>query len=243
MGSNFEHGAENGQLSAIINQQNKDAKEGFILGNYRHGEWGFQFGTGSNWREIMSDSLLPLDQWSYVVATYESATGIAALYLNGKQVQTAQFPAGEKIVPSDNDLLIGKNNQGFWLYGFHLNMFSGLIDEVKLRSNAMGSAEVQSAYDTYIGALTGGNLPTANNRIDRSILGIDSQHPTFHAQPPSHWQNEPGGPIYFNGQYHVFYQSNPRGPYWNHIRWGHLVSTDMVKWRDAKDAIIPERQR
>ena len=35
---------------------------------------------------------------------------------------------------------------------------AGLIDEVKLRSNAMGSAEVRSAYDTYIGALTGGDI-------------------------------------------------------------------------------------
>ncbi len=38
-----------------------------------------------------------------------------------------------------------------------------------------------------------------------------------------------------------FYQSNPRGPYWNHIRWGHLVSDDMVHWRDVDDAVIPGR--
>ncbi|MGO4275750.1 glycoside hydrolase family 32 protein, partial [Paenibacillus sp. TAF58] len=63
----------------------------------------------------------------------------------------------------------------------------------------------------------------------------------FHAEPPSAWQNEPGGALYFNGQYHVFYQSNPRGPYWDNIRWGHLVSGDMVHWRDAADAIIPEK--
>lgn len=238
---NFEQGEE-GRLSAIVNQHNREAKEGFILGNYRHGAWGFQFGTGTEWREIMSDKLLPLDEWSYVAATYESATGIAALYLNGQQVATANFPPGEAIRPSAADLMIGKNNQGFWLYGYDLNMFSGLIDEVKIRSIAMGAAEVQSAYNTYAGAWTGGNAPTADNRIDRSILANDAQRPQFHAQPPSGWQNEPGGPIYYNGQYHVFYQSNPRGPYWNHIRWGHLVSTDMVRWRDAKDAVIPERQ-
>ncbi|WP_373229357.1 GH32 C-terminal domain-containing protein [Cohnella sp.] len=237
---NFEHGDDN-RLSAIVNQHNREAKEGFILGNYRHGTWGLQFGTGENWREMMSETLLPIDEWSYVVATYESATGIASLYLNGKQVDSAQFPAGEAIVPSATDLMIGKNNQGFWLYGFNLNMFSGLIDEVKVRSIAMGASEVQGAYDAYVNALPGKNLPTANNRIDRSKLANDKERPQFHAQPPAHWQNEPGGPIFFNGQYHVFYQSNPRGPYWNHIRWGHLVSTDMVKWRDAKDAIIPEK--
>ncbi|WP_238590776.1 GH32 C-terminal domain-containing protein [Paenibacillus beijingensis] len=236
---NFEHGDE-GRLSAIVNQHNREAKEGFILGNYRHGTWGFQFGTGADWREIKTDSLLPLDEWSYVVATYESATGKAALYLNGKQVASANFPAGETILPSDTDLLIGRNNQGFWLYGFQLNAFSGLIDEVKIRNQALGAAEVQNAYNGYLSAL-GGNLPTANNRIDRSKLAADTQRPQFHAEPPGSWQNEPGGAIYFNGQYHVFYQSNPRGPFWNHIRWGHLVSDDMVHWRDAKDAVIPGR--
>ncbi|XEC93551.1 GH32 C-terminal domain-containing protein [Paenibacillus tarimensis] len=236
----FEHGDE-GRLSAIVNQHNREAKEGFILGHYRHGAWGFQFGTGIEWREVMSDRLLPLDEWSHVAATYESDTGIAALYLNGERVALAQFPAGEPIRPSVSDLLIGKNNQGFWLYGFHLNAFSGLIDEVKIRSFAMGASEVQNAYNSNIDALDGGNLPTPDTRIDRSRFADDMQRPQYHAAPPAHWQNEPGGPIYFNGQYHVFYQSNPRGPYWNHIRWGHLVSDDMVRWRDAKDAIIPER--
>ncbi len=236
---NFEHGDE-GRLSAIVNQHNREAKEGFILGNYRHGTWGFQFGTGSNWREIKTDSELPLDEWSYVVATYESSTGKAALYLNGSLVTTADFTPGEAIVPSDTDLFIGKNNQGFWLYGFNLNAFSGLIDEVKIYNQALSAADVQNAYNAYVSAL-GGNLPTANNRMDRSVYQDDVQRPQYHAEPPSGWQNEPGGPIYFNGQYHVFYQSNPRGPFWNHIRWGHLVSSDMVHWRDAKDAVIPEK--
>ncbi|WP_235950185.1 GH32 C-terminal domain-containing protein [Paenibacillus apii] len=236
---NFEHGDE-ARLSAIVNQHNREAKEGFILGNYRHGTWGFQFGTGTNWREVKTDAELPLDAWSYVVATYESSTGQAVLYLNGTKVASANFTPGEALLPSDIDLLIGRNNQAFWLYGFNMNAFSGLIDEVKIRSVALGASDVQNAYDSYLGAL-GGNLPTANNRIDRSILADDSQRPQYHAEPPSGWQNEPGGPLYFNGQYHVFYQSNPRGPFWNHIRWGHLVSTDMVHWRDAKDAVIPEK--
>ncbi|MFP3490927.1 hypothetical protein R0K20_25405, partial [Staphylococcus sp. SIMBA_130] len=55
---NFEHGDE-GRLSAIVNQHNREKKEGFILGNFRHGTWGLQFGTGDEWHEVMSDTLLP----------------------------------------------------------------------------------------------------------------------------------------------------------------------------------------
>jgi fructan beta-fructosidase len=236
---NYEHGDE-GRLSAIVGQHDREAKEGFVLGTFRHGTWGLQFGTGTEWLEVMSDQLLPLDEWSHLAATYDSATGEAVLYLNGARSATAQFATGQRIRPSARDLLIGKNNQGMWLYGFDLNMFSGMIDEVKLRGTALTASAVQTQYENYLAAV-GGNLPTADTRIDRAKLTNDRQRPQYHASAPVHWQNEPSGPVYFNGQYHVFYQSNPRGPYWNHIRWGHLVSTDMVHWRDSKDAIVPER--
>ncbi|TES56775.1 hypothetical protein E2L07_03750 [Halalkalibacterium halodurans] len=236
---NFEHGDE-GRLSAIMNQHDREKKEGFIFGHYRHGTWGLQFGTGDDWFEVMSDVVLPLEEWSYITATYRSSTGEVVLYLNGEKVASRDFPKGTLIKPSATPLKIAKNNQGMWLYGFTLNMFSGLLDEVKLRGRALSPEEVQQEYERYLDQV-GGNLPTPNMRIDRSILANDPHRPQYHAAPPVHWQNEPGGPFYFNGQYHVFYQSNPRGPYWNHIRWGHLVSDDMIHWRDARDAVIPGR--
>ncbi|PFG14408.1 sucrose-6-phosphate hydrolase SacC (GH32 family) [Bacillus sp. es.036] len=236
---NFEHGDE-GRLSAIVNQHNREKKEGFILGNFRHGTWGLQFGTGDDWHEVMSDTLLPLNEWSYVVATYDSTTGEAILYQNGEKVTSRKFDAGSAIKPSVRDLLIGKNNDGMWLYGFDLNMFSGLMDEVKIYNQALSAGNVKDSYEYFVSALNG-NLPTADVKTDRSLLANDQHRPQFHMSPPNHWGNEPGGPIYFNGQYHVFYQSNPRGPYWNHIRWGHIVSDDMVHWRDVDDAVIPGR--
>ena len=45
--------------------------------------------------------------------------------------------------------------------------------------------------------------------------------------------------IYYKGKYHVFYQHNPAGPYWSQIRWGHLVSEDMIHWKAVKDAVVP----
>ncbi len=234
---NFEHGDE-GRLSAIVNQHDREEKEGFILGNFRHGTWGLKFGTGSDWYEVMSDTLLPLKEWSYIAATYDSASGEAVLYQNGEKVASRDFPAGQQIKPSVKDLLIGKNNDGMWLYGYDLNMFSGLIDEVKIYNQTLSATDIQNAYDSYLSNLNG-NLPTPDMKMDRSILANDKHRPQFHMSPPNHWGNEPGGPIYFNGQYHVFYQSNPRGPFWNHIRWGHLVSDDMVHWRDVDDAVIP----
>ena len=51
--------------------------------------------------------------------------------------------------------------------------------------------------------------------------------------------NEPHAPLYYNGMYHLFFQSNSVGTYWRNICWGHLVSTDTVHWRPVTDAIVP----
>ncbi len=51
--------------------------------------------------------------------------------------------------------------------------------------------------------------------------------------------NDPNGPIYWNGSYHMFYQYNPEGAYWGDMHWGHAVSADMVHWRQLPVALSP----
>lgn len=57
--------------------------------------------------------------------------------------------------------------------------------------------------------------------------------------PPANWMNDPNGPIYWNGSYHMFYQHNPNGPYWGDMHWGHAISPDMVHWRHLPIALAP----
>ena len=51
--------------------------------------------------------------------------------------------------------------------------------------------------------------------------------------------NDPNGPIYWNGSYHMFYQYNPDGAYWGDMHWGHAISPDMVHWRHLPVALSP----
>ncbi|EPS69453.1 cell-wall invertase, partial [Genlisea aurea] len=69
---------------------------------------------------------------------------------------------------------------------------------------------------------------------------VDEDHKTgFHFQPTKHWINDPNGPMYFNGFYHLFYQYNPKGAVWGNIVWAHSVSKDLISWKKLPPAIYP----
>ena len=70
-------------------------------------------------------------------------------------------------------------------------------------------------------------------------LQADPLRPQYHLMPASNWMNDPNGPIFFRGQYHMFHQYNPDGAIWGNMHWAHAVSPDMVHWTHEPIAIAP----
>ncbi|MNM49402.1 Sucrose-6-phosphate hydrolase [compost metagenome] len=125
-------------------------------------------------------------------------------------------------------------------------MFGGIMDELKIYNRALSNEEVAASYQEVLDSAPGGTVPQVKYddiKLDRTPLLADRHRPQYHVSPPAHWMNEPHAPIYFEGQYHLFYQHNPQGPFFHHIHWGHWVSKDLVHWRDLPIALAPEKDQ
>jgi beta-fructofuranosidase len=73
----------------------------------------------------------------------------------------------------------------------------------------------------------------------RARLAADPLRPQFHLLPAKNWMNDPNGPIYWKGRYHMFFQYNPGAAVWGDMHWAHAVSPDMIHWRHLPIALAP----
>lgn len=75
--------------------------------------------------------------------------------------------------------------------------------------------------------------------VDSARVAGDPDRPEYHFLAPHNWMNDPNGPIWWKGKYHLFYQMNPRAAVWGDMHWGHAVSADMVHWHHEGIALAP----
>ena len=95
--------------------------------------------------------------------------------------------------------------------------------------------------------LSGESSQAALDRIYQSdkIEGADSLYkepnrPQFHLTVKRGWSNDVNGPIFYKGQYHLFWQAFPFGNTWDtgFMYWGHAVSKDLIHWHELDPALM-----
>lgn len=107
---------------------------------------------------------------------------------------------------------------------------AGRVMEVAASRGAVQGVSEKSTAPTLLGG----------GAYDWTNAMLAWQRTAFHFQPQKNWMNDPNGPLYYKGWYHLFYQWNPDGAVWGNISWGHAVSRDLVHWLHLPLAMVPD---
>ncbi len=91
-------------------------------------------------------------------------------------------------------------------------------------------------------------LSSCGSGRDKKLLNANPEQsgykeiyrPQFHFSPETGWMNDPNGMVFYDDEYHLFYQHYPDSTVWGPMHWGHAVSSDMVHWTPMPVALYPD---
>jgi fructan beta-fructosidase len=90
------------------------------------------------------------------------------------------------------------------------------------------------------GTAWGQAVPLEKSSAPAQATYTEPHRPQFHFSPPTMWMNDPNGMVWFDGEYHLFYQYYPEDTVWGPMHWGHAVSSDLVYWKHLPIALYPD---
>ena len=100
---------------------------------------------------------------------------------------------------------------------------------------------------TYQGGYLGMNCFNADAYLTNIEIGqsdysyfSEPYRNQYHLQPYAKWSNDPNALCYYNGYYHVFYQTYPFGLLWGDMFWGHARSKDLIHFEYLPICLFPE---
>lgn len=164
---------------------------------------------------------------SALMAQSQRVLKVDKRYLNipvfdDRESQVLTFTA-KGVEPLDADVCIAQGEPQYWVY--------------KDMTPYMGKT-VTLTYNGEAADLD--KLFMADTIVGQSLLYKEPYRPQFHFTTRRGWTNDPNGMVYFDGEYHLYYQHNPYKRHWGNMHWGHAVSRDLVHWEELGDVLFPD---
>jgi fructan beta-fructosidase len=157
----------------------------------------------------------------YLNIPVERASEMSLFQISVGGVQKREFP-----------VQLAEHGIDYWIF-LDVSEFKGSTITVS-RSKGVSSSATQAAL---------GRIYQANQIEGAATLYKESSRPQFHFTVKRGWSNDINGPIFYKGQYHLFWQAFPFGVKWDtgFMYWGHAVSRDLIHWRELAPALMDDR--
>ncbi|MCZ6794397.1 MAG: glycoside hydrolase family 32 protein [Planctomycetota bacterium] len=133
---------------------------------------------------------------------------------------------GENVREFAAELAGTKEEASFWSF-LDISAFRGKRATLHLSSATEEAAALIVQSD---------DLPVTDELYSESL------RPQFHFSQVLGWNNDPNGMVYYDGEWHLYFQHNPYGWKWGNMHWGHAVSKDLVHWEQLPIAIYNKRR-
>ena len=182
--------------------------------------------TGS-WGHILIDQIVmtdtPFPARSTQVVLTNSLLNLPVK--NGSTMRRVTITVGGVPV-RDFNMELADGVPDWWAF-VDVSAFPGRTATVSVDGLAAGSAGLSS-------------IVQSNGMVGATNLYQEALRPQLHYSSKRGWVNDANGMIYYQGQYHLYFQHDPFN--WAGIDqkfWGHAVSPDMVHWQELPEAIYP----